>query len=434
MSTHVAIVGNGIAGITAARFLRKKSSSVRITVISDETEHFFSRTALMYIYMGHMTFDDTKPYEDWFWEKNRIDLVKDYVTGLDVDQKLLLLRDGDPMSYDVLILATGSQPRAMGLEGEELKGVQGLYSMQDLEQMETNTDEIERAVVTGGGLIGVEMAEMLHTRHIPVTFLVREEEYYSNVLPEEESSMISQVIRNHGIDLRLATELKEIHGDAGERVRAVTTSHGERIDCQFLGITIGVTPNLSLVENTPIETNRGILVDEHFRTNIPNVYAAGDCTEFERDGIGNRRIDQLWYTGRKEGQAVARIISGDNRPYDPGPFFNSAKFFNVEYQTYGEIPPVLPDGQDTLVWQHPTEAKLIRINWEKDSKRVVGFNLIGIRYRMDVCHRWLEERKTISEVLPVLHKANFDREFDARYERSLLAQYHDRFPEAILQS
>jgi len=104
----------------------------------------------------------------------------------------------------------------------------------------------------------------------------------------------------------------------------------------------------------------------------------------------------------------------------------------VEYQTYGTIAPDLPEDQATLCWQHPTKPKLIRINYERE--RVVGFNLMGIRYRQDVCQRWLTEKRTIRDILPKLEEANFDREFDARYEPALRAQYRERFPDVVLQA
>ena len=110
---HIVIVGNGVAGITAARHIRKLSDH-RITVISVESDHFYSRTALMYIYMGHMTYANTKPYEDWFWEKNRIDLVRGYVETVDTDARKLLLAGGEEMGYDRLIIATGSTTNTGG--------------------------------------------------------------------------------------------------------------------------------------------------------------------------------------------------------------------------------------------------------------------------------------------------------------------------------
>ncbi len=121
---HIAIIGNGIAGITAARHIRKLSDH-RISVISGETDHFFSRTALMYIYMGHMKYKHTKPYEDWFWEKNRIDLVRKWVETVDFEQKRLNYSDGSSLSYDKLILATGSTPNKFGWPGQDLEGVGG---------------------------------------------------------------------------------------------------------------------------------------------------------------------------------------------------------------------------------------------------------------------------------------------------------------------
>ncbi|MFN7259125.1 MAG: FAD-dependent oxidoreductase, partial [Cyclobacteriaceae bacterium] len=168
---HIVIIGNGISGITAARNIRK-SSNDNITVISGETEHFFSRTALMYIYMGHMKYENTKPYEDWFWKKNRIELVKDCVEKVDSESKKLILRNRGNFKYDILIIASGSKSNKFGWPGQDLKGVQGLYSFQDLELMEQNSKGIKHAVIVGGGLIGIEMAEMLLTRKIGVTILV----------------------------------------------------------------------------------------------------------------------------------------------------------------------------------------------------------------------------------------------------------------------
>ncbi|GAB5521507.1 MAG: FAD-dependent oxidoreductase [Rhodothermales bacterium] len=421
---HIVIIGNGIAGVTAARFVRKQSCTARITLISAETDHFYSRTALMYIYMGHMRYRDTKPYEDFFWEKNRIELVRDLVVGIDTDRKQVLLqeRERQPIAYDKLLIATGSSPRWFDWPGADLKGVQGLYGMPDLEQMEAATQGITHAAVVGGGLIGVEMAEMLHSRGIHVTFLVREPTYMAHVLPAEESAMVNRVIRAHGIDLRLGEELAQIEGDGEGRARAIVTKRGEKIPAQFVGVTIGVTPNLSAVKNSAVETDRGVLVNEYLETNIPNVYAAGDCAQFREDGIGFRRIDQLWYTGRKQGKTVAQSMCGTRTRYERGLFFNSAKFFNLEYQTYGAIVPERPEGVDTLYWQHPDKDQALRIDYEADSEAVVGFNLMGIRYRHDVCATWIDQRAPLAYVLKHLAAANFDPEFTPRAELNAVSR------------
>jgi NAD(P)H-nitrite reductase large subunit len=425
---HIAVIGNGIAGITTARTLRKLDDQARISVISAETEFFFSRTALMYVYMGHMTFEDTQPYENWFWAQNRIDLIQAYVDEIDTEQKTLNLSTGRTLGYDVLVLAVGSTYNLFGWPGQHLAGVQGLVNKQDLDDMERNTVGVDQAVVVGGGLIGVEMTEMLHARHIPVTFLVREQKYMDYLLPAEEADLVGREIRRHGIDLRLGTELKEIMPDETGRVQAVVTNHGEEISCQFVGLTAGVHPNIKMVKPSSVETNRGILVNNYFETNIPDVYAVGDCAEFRVPLPGRKQIEQLWYTGRMHGETVALTISGTRTAYQPGVFFNSAKFFDVEYQTYGNIIPQLPEDQQTLYWEHPAGRKAIRINYLKDSKAVVGFNLMGIRYRQDVCSNWIEQKTSIEVVLENLGAANFDPEFTRQYEAQLVDQYNQQQP------
>ena len=135
---HIVILGNGISGITTARHIRKRSDK-KITVISAESDYFFSRTALMYVYMGHMQWNHLKPYEDWFWKKNRIDLKTGWVQQIDFAQKTLHFKNGETLDYDKLVLATGSIPNKFGWEGENLEGVQGLVSKQDLELLEKNT-------------------------------------------------------------------------------------------------------------------------------------------------------------------------------------------------------------------------------------------------------------------------------------------------------
>ena len=209
---HIVIIGNGISGITAARHIRKLSD-YRITVISSETEHFYSRTALMYIYMGHMKYEHTKPYEDWFWEKNRIELKQGYVVSVDTENKQLQFKNNDLLGYDKLILATGSQTATYGWEGLSLNGVQGLVNIQDVQALENNTENCKHAVIIGGGLIGVELAEMLSTRKIPVTFLIRESYFWNSVLPENDAKHISEHILSHGISLKPETNLDKILGD-----------------------------------------------------------------------------------------------------------------------------------------------------------------------------------------------------------------------------
>jgi NADPH-dependent 2,4-dienoyl-CoA reductase/sulfur reductase-like enzyme len=415
---HVVIIGNGVAGITAARHIRKWSD-FKITVISSETRYFFSRTALMYIYMGHLTFDNTKPYEDWFWKKNRIDLVFGHVEKVETPNQYVQLQTGERINYDTLIIASGSRSNFFDWPGQDLPGVQGLYSYPDLLRMEANTRKIKNAVVVGGGLIAVEMAEMLRSRKINVTILVRERAFWNNVLPIQESEMISRHIESHGVNLLHSHELKAILSGKDGRVRAVLTTDGEEIPCDFAGLAVGVHPNVSWLEASGINVNKGVLVNEHLQTNIPEIYAIGDCAEKSYELPGRNKIEQVWYTARMMGEVVAQTICGDKTRYEPGPWFNSAKFFDIEYQTYGTVNSSLKENEEEVYWEHSDGSKAMHLIWEQKTKKFLGINSFGIRLRHEKFDLWLREARKISFVIDHLPEANFDPEFSERYERQI---------------
>ncbi len=433
---NIVIIGNGIAGVSAARHIRKLSDK-RIIIISAETDYFFSRTALMYVYMGHMKFDHIQPYENWFWEKNRIELVRGYVTQVDTDNKQLLVDGSRAFHYDKLILATGSKPNKFGWPGQDLHGVQGLYSKQDLDLLEVNAPNKEvckRAVIVGGGLIGIELAEMLRSRDIPVTFLVRENSFWNGVLPDGESQMINEHITEHHIDLRLGTNLNEIIADNHGRVKAVRIEEtNEVLECDLVGLTAGVTPNVEFLRSSKIEIGRGIKVNRFLETNIADVYAIGDCAE-QHEAIGNRRpIEAVWYTGRMMGETVAQTICDNRTEYKPGHWFNSAKFLDIEYQTYGWVfgKKGKQDYEEQFHWRHPSDKVCVTISFHKETGLFLGINTFGIRMRHELFDRWLTEERTADYVIEHLADANFDPEFYKQYEKEIVAQYNSDFGKSI---
>jgi NADPH-dependent 2,4-dienoyl-CoA reductase/sulfur reductase-like enzyme len=426
---HIVIIGNGISGVTAARHIRKNSDK-QITIISAETDYFFSRTALMYVYMGHMKFEHTQPYESWFWKKNKINLKKAYVQEIQPEKKELLFADGSSMLYDKLIIATGSKPNKFGWPGQDLKGVMGMYHKQDLDNLEKYAPDnktCKRAVIVGGGLIGIELAEMLHSRNIPVTFLVRETSFWNGILPSGESEMINRHIKNNHIDLRLGVNLKEIKSDENGAVTSVVIAEtGEEIECTVVGLTAGVSPNIDFIKNSNIQTNRGILVNRFLETSEKDIYAIGDCAE-QQEAIGSRRpVEAVWYTGRMMGETLAQTICGNKIEYKPGHWFNSAKFIDIEYQTYGWVFSERNKKEEELHfhWKHADDTKCITIAYHRDTNQFLGINTFGIRMRHEIFDRWLTEQRDVFYVLEYLADANFDPEFYKLHEKDIISKFN----------
>ena len=375
----------------------------------------------MYVYMGHMRYEDTKPYEDRYWEKNKIHLVQDRITEIAFTQKKLLANSGKAYAYDQLIIATGSSPNTLNIEGENLEGVTGFYHLQDLEYMIASSMPNKKVVVIGGGLIGIELAEMFHSRKIEVTHLVREDRYAASVLSEAESAIIDQHIIDHNIDLRFKTEIQKINDTGEGKVKSVTTLQGEEIECDLVCVAIGVTPNVRWIKEGELDINRGIMVDEYLQTNIPDVFAIGDCAELKHPGSGRKSIEPIWYTGRMMGETVAHTICQQKTKYDPGIWFYSAKFFNIEYQCYGDVSPEHAKDYETLIWQDRLRGKSFRMLYTDSG--VTGFSVLGICLRQNVCEKWIRMHCPVEKVLEELELAIFDPEFSVTCEDQIREVY-----------
>ena len=410
---HTVVIGNGISGISTALSLRRNDSNVKITVVSGESELHYSRPALMYLYMGHMKYENTIPYPKSFFRKHKIDLKFGWVKGVNSKKKSIIFKSGEKLTYERLVLAVGAKSNKFGWPGQDLPGVQGLYSLQDVELLEENSKNAQSAIIVGGGLIGIELAEMLHSRGIHVSFLIRETGYWNSILPDEESAMVGRAIEKEGIKIIRKTNLSEIIEDGNGRCCKVKTEFGDELPCEIVGLTPGVSPNKSLAEKLNIATGRGIIVNSKFQTSVDDIYAVGDCAEIPTED-GKSKVEQLWYTGRAQGETLGRQLSGENCTYEPGLFYNSAKFLDIEYQVYGEVYKNR-EGDNHLYAEAEDGRRSIRLITNNDGY-FIGVQTMGIRFRQSICHQWIEEKAEISRVLENLSDAGFDPEFTKRFE------------------
>jgi NADPH-dependent 2,4-dienoyl-CoA reductase/sulfur reductase-like enzyme len=414
------IIGNGVAGITAAFTIRARDANAEISVISGESDYFFSRTALMYSFMDRMSLRDLEPYERKVYDRQAIRRVRGWVVQLDADAHNVTLDNGSALPFDRLLLATGSVPRRPDWRGLDRakEGVCHFVSLQDLARCEHLTETSYDAVLVGGGLIGVELAECLVHHGRSLTFLIREPWYWPVALGGEEGAMISEHIRRHGVNLLLSEQVDEVLNDSSGRVRGVRTVNGTEFPCQMLGIAIGVRPCIDWLKRvaTPPVLSRGILVRTDFRTSLPDVFAAGDCAELNASGL----IEQIWYSAKRQGELAGRSMLGDAIDYTPPLFYNSAKFFDLEYTTVGRVNDAPADAL-SYYWRIPGKEASIRIVEREGT--VIGFNMLGSRWNHTILEKWITERRSMSYVMKILHQAQFDVEFGRLDLGPVLARY-----------
>lgn len=419
---HYVIIGNGVAGITAAMTLRQRDAECQITIISGESDYFFSRTALMYCYMDRMERRETEPYERKVYARQNIERVRDWVSDCDADSRHVILRSGRSLHYDRLLLATGSAPNEVRWKGLDSvrDGVVAFVTLDDLDRCERLTPSTREAVVVGGGLIGVELAECLAHHRKRVTFLVREPWYWPAALAAEEAEIVSGHIRGHGVDVRLNETISEVAAGADGRVCAVKTEAGTEFPCQMLGVCVGVHPAVDWLRSvkSPPQLGRGIRISLDFSTSLPNVWAAGDCAEFERSG--KPVIEQLWYTARRQGEMAALSMLGDSVAYDPALFYNSAMFFDIEYTTVGAVNDA-PPGARSFFFRIPGAEASVRV--VEHGGAVAGFNTLGSRWNHNLFERWIRERRPMDYALERLADAQFDPEFSRMSLHGITAAY-----------
>jgi NADPH-dependent 2,4-dienoyl-CoA reductase/sulfur reductase-like enzyme len=419
---HYLILGNGVCGMEAALALREREAGARITIVSHEHDHFFSRPALMYIFAGQTTLRDTEPYDRELYPRLGFERVSNRVTAVETSAHALVFADGSRLGYDRLLLAVGSKARPAPWPGAAGRGLHYFVTLRDLQGLDQEARPGMRAAVVGGGLIGVEAAEVLRDRGLDVTFVIRENWYFPLALDASEAALVAEHMSAHGIHVRLGVNVEEVLRGAEGELRGLRAG-GEELPCDLVLSAIGVVPNTAFLAGSGVALapSGAVEVDDALKTSAPDVWAAGDCANVTW-ADGSRRPEQLWYTARDQGRLAARSLLGDEAAYRRGTWYNSAKFFDLEYTTAGWVPVLLnwdntplDPGPDIHYWYRRAPGRYESQRVVLKGERVIGFNMLGSRWNHEPLMRWIEERRGLDYVLQHLAEAQFDEEFTPRF-------------------
>ena len=378
------IVGNGIAGVTAAQHLRRLANRAgRITIITAEETPLYSRPGLMYHMMGTLKGWDLQIARGDFYA--RLGATLRYGQASRVQEDALELASGEKLRFDRLLLATGSVSRRLRAPGSDLAGIHAIYSLRDGQQILHDTRRGMRGVIIGGGLLGAELAEVWRHFSVQVTVLVNSSWYFPKGLSEPQGRIVEAAFRRHGCEVYLREDVAAVQGDG--HVERVITQSGKTFPADALGMTIGVEPNIATAKASDIAVKKGILVDRTLASDYPHVFAAGDCAEVTALDGQSTYIEQLWYSAMRQGAYVARAMCGETRPYDPGIFYNSAMFFDVDYIYIGAL-RAPDDGQEeeTVVSRNGKAAR----RFIHRTGLVTGICSVGARDRAETLMAMVE--------------------------------------------
>lgn len=321
------IVGNGIAGVTAAEMLRAEDAAAQIFIIADDAYPVYYRPALKDFLAGRVREAALRARPEDFYAEQCITCVLDRVTGIAVEQQYVQLQSGRQLAYDRLLLATGARPNTLTCPGSTLAGVTTLRSVADYKKVLSQLGAARHIVVVGSGTLALESVESLRQRGYAVSHVLRHHTLWSEVLDATASDLVLQQERRDGAAVLLEEEVVEITGEQGQ-VSGVVTTKGRCIACDMVLIAIGIAPTIDFVQHSGIACGRGVRVDANMCTNMPAVYAAGDVVETSDGMTGRTRVIGQWYPAIQQARAAAYSML---EVLDTSQFFQASTFYNATF-------------------------------------------------------------------------------------------------------
>jgi 3-phenylpropionate/trans-cinnamate dioxygenase ferredoxin reductase component len=366
------IVGGGMAGAIAAQTLREEGFDGSITLLSQEPNLPYERPPLSKDYLqGNADRDSIFVHPESWYAEHAVELsLGGAVTSLDPAARTVATTTGTQLRYDKLLLTTGSKPRRLDLPGADLDGVYYLRNVEDSERIKIKFSSAKRAVIIGGGWIGLETAAAARAAGLDVTILVSGDLPLQHVLGSEVAPIFAELHRSHGVDLRYRTTAVELTGRHGT-VTGAKLSDGSPIDADMIIIGIGAIPRIELAAAADLKIDNGIVVDEHLRTSDPDIFAAGDIAHAYNPRLGRHTRVEHWANARRQGAVAAKSMLGqDALDLRPSYFFTDQYDLSMEYT--GDIGPA---GYDQVIFRRHADTGQLIVFWLYEQRVQAGMNI-----------------------------------------------------------
>jgi 3-phenylpropionate/trans-cinnamate dioxygenase ferredoxin reductase component len=405
MQQQFVIVGANLAGGTAAITLREEGFDGKIVLIGAEPQQPYERPPLSKEYFqGKKSFEETLLKPPPFYTEHHIQTrLGVQATRVDPREKVVELEDGDRVSYDKVLIATGVRNRRLRLPGAALEGIYGLRSVADADRIRAESLSGRLAVLIGMGFIGSEIAASLRHYGVEVTVIESFKTPLCRVLGEQMGRIFEDFHREHGVQMFFEETVNAFEGK--QRVQRVVTSSGRRLDCDFVVVGVGVEPVTDIVIGAGVKIENGIVVDEYCQTNVEDIYAAGDVANHYHPIFGRLVRVEHWQNAIHQGRAAARSMLGKREPYQDIHWFWSDQYnYNVQYAGYHSgwdklIVRGRPDEYNVVAFymQHSQVLAAVAINRGKDILRAIP--LIKTQVQVDP-NKLRDENVDLRSLLP----------------------------------
>ena len=399
------IIGNSAAGIAAVEAIRQRDKESKIIVISDEDYPSYCRCLISYYLAGDVKEDKILYRPESFYKENNIELLLNKkVSRVDPKKNRIICEDKAQLSYDSLLIATGSTPKFPQMSGIKKRGVFGFRTIKDTKEIEGLLPVTKTACVLGGGLIGLKAAYALSKRKIEVKVIVKSKQVLSQMLDFEAASMLQKKLQENGIEIILGQDAAEVIGNGD--IKAVKLDSGKAIGASLIIVGKGVEPNIDLIKETEIKFNEGIIANNLLQTNIPNIYTAGDVCESFDVTEGKHTVNALWPVAIEQGKIAGCNIAGDNLNYGGSLGMNSIEFFGLPFISLGIYRTQAGDSSFEELKLMDPKINLYKKLILKDNV-LIGTILVGDIKQSGIFLRLIRERIKVSSLKDRLLQENF---------------------------
>jgi nitrite reductase (NADH) large subunit len=379
------VIGNGVAGTTAAENIRKLDKASKITMVTEESTPFYYRMRLPEFISGDLIEDKLIAKKDQWYRDQGIDLkLNTRIQGANPGKKVVMTQDNQELPYDRLLIATGSRSFIPPMKGADKKGVFALRTIQDARDIVAWAKNIQKVILIGGGLLGLETGNALRKGGKSLAVV----EFFPRLLPRQldvaGAGRLQRIMEGMGFAFRLGAKTQEIKGE--DRVNGVLLEGGEVLPAEMVIISAGVRPALELAKALNLDQDKGVKVDEEMKTNQPGIYAAGDVAEFKGIPYG------IWTAATEQGQIAGTNMAGGKALYKGTVMANTLKVVGIDLASAGNI-----DVENKLESKVFTDQKVYKkIVIEND--QVLGCIMLGDTKGFTKITKMMSEKQNVSQI------------------------------------
>jgi 3-phenylpropionate/trans-cinnamate dioxygenase ferredoxin reductase component len=389
-TTKYVILGGGmVAGYAAKELVERSLKRSELTIVSADSAVPYERPPLSKSFLaGKDNASSVLINQPEWYRDHGIDVrLQTVVEKVDVKSKLIQTTSGETFRFESLLIATGARPRQLECPGKDLAGIFYLRSLRDAESIRLAAASAKRAIVIGGGFIGMEVASVLVQKNIETTLVIREDRVWSRVFSPELSEFFERYYSARGVRIAKRASVSELRGQ--ESVRSAILSDGKEITCDMVVAGIGVSPVTELFQNAGLVIDNGIVVNEFLETHQPGISAAGDVANYPDPIFEKRRRVEHWDNAVSQGQHWARAVTGERRPFVHVPYFFS-DVFDLSYELWGDS-----GGATQIVTRGDLQSSSFSVWWLKDSRVVSAFVMNRPDEERQLAPEWIKNKKAV---------------------------------------